>query len=242
MRAMRARLPLLLLLILVACGDPRRTTVTPPPAPTVPAIGELLAAPSPGPVRTFGYLWISPDGAALLDGLSLTTTGEPTPLEAGGLWLDELPSLPAEPPLSTAGPVRYGIVAATGTLDGPGQFGPAGTFRYRLLSPALEPLGLRELTIPLLLDNSGLYEGQAVRLRGDLLMSRDSAVLVERLGPGGVPAAAARQVKLAAPPRDEALLARLQRGAGPSVRFGPVQITGLWRAGRLYPLVVEAAG
>lgn len=239
---MHARLTLLLLVLLVACGDTRRTTVTPPPAPTAPAIGELLTAPGPGPVRTFGYLWITPDGAALLDGLSLTATGAPTPLDAGGLWLDELPPLPAEPPLSTAGPVRYGIVAATGTLDGPGQFGPGGTFRYRLLSPALEPLGLRDLTIPLLLENSGLYAGQAVRLRGELLMSRDSAVLVERLGPGGVPAAEARQVKLAAPPRDEALLARLQRGASEGVRFGPVQITGLWQGGRLYPLAVEAGG
>jgi hypothetical protein len=79
-----------------------------------------------------------------------------------------------------------------------------------------------------------------VRLQGQLLASDDSALLVERLGAGGVPEGSALQVKLAIPPPDSVALASLRPAGDGSIRFGPVEITGLWRAGRLYPLSVVA--
>lgn len=237
--AMRWRPLLLLTLLLVACSAERRTQPTPIPVPTTPALNAILAAPTPGPVWTFGYLLISNQGATLVEGVSFAPDGAPTPLAPGGLWLGEPPPLPADPPLNEAGAIRYGIVSASGLLAGPGSFGPEGRYAYQLTDPRITPLGLREVTIALLLENSGLYEGQAVRVRGDLLARSDSAVLVERLGPGGVPEATARQIKLDGPIRDSTALAELQRSPGDSVRFGPVEITGVWRSGRLYPLSVR---
>ncbi|MCX7790783.1 MAG: hypothetical protein N2378_09110, partial [Chloroflexaceae bacterium] len=222
-----------------ACGTETRSPPTPIPAPTMPALSAILAAPTPGPVRTFGYLLISAEGAVLVEGVSVATDGAPTPLAPGGLWLGEPPPLPAEPPLEGAGALRYGIVSASGILEGPGRFGPEGRYTHQLTDPRITPLGLREVTIALLVENSGLYEGQALRIRGDLLARGDSAVLVERLRPGGVPEASARQIKLDGPVRDSAALAELQRSPGENVHFGPVEITGVWRGGRLYPLSVR---
>lgn len=229
----------LLVLLLTACGAETRPLPTPMPAPTTPALGAVLAAPTPGPVRTFGYLLINADGAALVEGVSIAPDGTPVPLAPEGLWLGDPPPMPAEPALDEAGAVRYGIVSASGLLAGPGSFGPEGRYRFQLADPRIIPLGLREVTIALLLENSGLYEGQAVRVRGDLLARDDSAVLVERLGAGGVPEATARQIKLDGPVRDSGALAALQTNPGNRVRFGPVEVTGVWRGGRLYPLNVR---
>ncbi|MCS6881014.1 MAG: hypothetical protein RMK84_02000 [Oscillochloridaceae bacterium] len=229
----------LLVPLLIACGAERRARPTPLPAPTTPALSAVLAAATPGPVRTFGYLLISHEGATLVEGVSMAPDGSPVPLVPEGLWLGDPPPLPDEPALDEAGAVRYGIVNASGILAGPGRFGPEGRYSYRLSDPRIIPLGLREVTIALLLENSGLYEGQAVRVRGDLLARGDAAVLVERLGPGGVPEAAARQIKLDGPVRDSGALAALHTNPGNKVRFGPVEITGVWRGGRLYPLNVR---
>ena len=93
----------------------------------------------------------------------------------------------------------------------------------------------------LLLDNSGLYAGQPVRLQGQLLADADGAVLVEQLGPGGVPEASALQIKLVPTTHDRALLEQLSPAGNGDVRFGPVEVTGIWRSSRLYPLSIRAA-
>lgn len=233
----RALTPILALaLTLAACAPAAQTPPTPPPAPTLPAVAELLDQGAAGPIRTVGYLYAGPEGTVLADSLRAGEAGPPGP--GAGVWLDGAPALPADSPTTAAGDARYTIVEARGTLEGPGQFGPGGRYAYRMVAPELRPLSVRELTIPLLLQNSGLYEGQPVRLEGQLIATGDSAILVERLGPGGVPEAAALQLKLAAPPRDPAVAAGLRQAGSGDVRFGPVQITGLWRAGRLYPLSV----
>jgi hypothetical protein len=241
MAAMRALLPLLTALLLAGCGPSSPAAIpTPAPAPTLPAVRELLAEPATGPATTFGYLYVTPDGAALVDGLSFGPTGEPAPVDGAGLWLGPAPTLPADAPLVDAAGARYGIVVARGTLEGPDAYGPQGAYRYRLAAAQVEPQGVRELSIPLLLGNPALYEGQAVRVRGQLLSSAASALLVERIGAGGVPEDSALQLKLAIPPPDSAVVASLRPAGDGSIRFGPVEITGLWRGGRLYPLSIIA--
>jgi hypothetical protein len=231
------RLHLLVLLAVLACLLAGCATapqqITPPPAPTVPAVGELIDRAAPGAVRAVGYLVPAAGGALLADSLILDAGGALAPDLGRAIWID------APPPALGAGEQAGAFLLAElrGTLEGPGQFGPDGGFAWRLADVEANAVGVRELTIPLLLENSGLYEGQAVQLTGQLLLSGDSALLVERVGPGGIPATEALQLKLATPPRDPALGERLQ-AAGARARFGPVQLTGLWRAGRLYPLAV----
>lgn len=232
---MRSLLPLFLALLLTACASQptRAPGPTPPPGPTTPLVEEILAGPTPGPIRTIGYLLAGPEGAALVGPLRTGGVGAPAPLSDGGIWLGAAP-LPADA-AAAQGPV---IVEAAGRLEGPGQFGPDGRYSYSLAEPALEARTPRDLTIALLLENSGLYEGQPVRVRGQLLLSPDTALLVESVGAGGVPDASARQVKLGPMPADPALAAALGGPGVGRVSYGPAEIIGIWRAGRLYPLAV----
>lgn len=224
----------LLMVLLAACAG-----APPPPAPAespptaIPLLRDLPDRVS-GPVMVIGLLYITQDGGLLVDGLSLSAA-TPLPTGAGPIWLGAL-RLPADPPLTDYGAARYGPAQIAGQLEGPGAYGPQGRYRYQIGAPQVELLSVRELDIPLLLSNSGLYERQAIHLSGQLLVSADSALLSERLGQGGVPDATARQVKLAAPLDDQTLIDRLA-GAG-AARYGPVQILGLWRDGTLVPLVV----
>jgi hypothetical protein len=77
------------------------------------------------------------------------------------------------------------------------------------------------------------YDGQFVRVKGNLLVSGENALLVEELGPGGVPPVLAHQIKLAEPVRDKQLLARLAASNGGKARYGRVEIEGFWRSGEL---------
>jgi hypothetical protein len=238
MAPMRLLLTFALALLVAGCGAAPRAQPTLPPAPTLPAVGEIIAGPTPGPVRMVGYLIVTPDGAALVDGLRLVGPGAPAPLAEGGIWIGATPALPAEPPLTTAAGIAYVVAEADGRLAGPGRYGPGGRFAYALAEPVVRPRSARDLTIALLLANSALYEGQPVRVRGQILATPDSALLIESLGPGGVPAAAALQVKLARGP-DAATLAGLALAGEGRVSYGPVEVIGIWRAGRLYPLAIS---
>jgi hypothetical protein len=93
-----------------------------------------------------------------------------------------------------------------------------------------------ETNIVTLLDNSAAYEGRLVRIAGGLLARDATALLVDRLSVGGLPAPGARQVKLRGPLRDQALLGRLQRTSNGAIHFGQVQVEGFWRSGQLTPL------
>lgn len=235
-----AIMSLALALLLCGCTAATPARPTPPPAPTIPAMGELLAGGAAGEITAIGYLYTSPAGSVLADSLVAGADGAPVPAEGLGVWIEGAPPLPPDSQTTAAGDARYTLVEARGTMEGPGRYGPGGGYAYRLSAPELRPLSVRELTLPLLLQNTGLYANQAVRLRGQLIAGADSAILVERLGPGGVPEGDALQLKLAAPPRDPAVAAALRRAGAGDVRFGPVEITGLWRADRLYPLHVVA--
>lgn len=229
---MRTLLCLLCAALLAGCAagnQPRRPS--PLPAPTTPAVGELLARPTAGAARAVGYLLIGSDGARLVDRPPRSPSAEPDLAQA--IWVEAPPDSPAGD--ASDAPT---LVEARGTLEGPGAFGPGGRYVFRMVAPELRPLSVRELTLPLLQENSALYEGQPVRLKGQLITGPEGAILVERLGPGGVPAASALQIKLLAPPRDPGLIAALRPAANSAIRFGPVEVTGLWRAGGLYPLLV----
>lgn len=234
---MRRLLPLILFFLLVSCGRPSAAALTPLPlAPTLPTLDEVLAAPEAGPVSAVGVLYVTDDGAALVDQLGIDSRGAVAPLDGEGIWLGQPATLPTEVRGLKPGERRSLVVAFSGSLAGPGSYGLVGQYRYSLDEPELTSLTSRDLTIALLLENSALYEGQPVRLQGQLLAGPGTALLIERLGPGGVPDARALQVKLAAPPRDPSLRAALSTSSGGRVIFGPVEITGLWRGGVLYPL------
>jgi hypothetical protein len=141
--------------------------------------------------------------------------------------------------LHSAGGVRYAPVLARGRWEGPGAYGAAGKYRYQLVSARLERLSVQDATVGELIDRPTSYDGRLIRVAGGLLVHEQSALLVDRLGPGGVPAPDARQVKLRAPLADRALLDRLKGPAGGAVRYGQVQIEGFWRAGALVPLSIS---
>jgi hypothetical protein len=127
-------------------------------------------------------------------------------------------------------------VLVRGRLAGPGAYGAGEKYRYQLVPANLEPLAVLETSVSDLLDQPASYEGRLVRVVGGLLVRERAGLLVDRLGPGGLPEPKARQIKLRAPLGDPALLGRLKGAAGGPVRFGQVQVEGFWRAGALAPI------
>jgi hypothetical protein len=231
---------LTLTLALAGCASAEITpAASPPPQPTIPAVAEGLAGQPEGHIELIGYLYRTAAGSALVGGLSFSQGGAPTPLaEAGAIWLPTAPTLPADTRVDSAGDVSYLIVRARGQLSPKGSYGPGGTYLHQLTEASLEPLSVRDLSIKLLLDNSGIYDNQPVRLAGQLLLGTSSALLVDQIGSGGVPAASAQQIKLLGPIEGAALRQRLTAAPGGSARFGPVQIIGIWRRSSLYPLTI----
>lgn len=234
MSLVRSILLSLVLLSLGACGPGAIPSPSATPVPTVPFVAAILAAPTPGPITTTGLLWPTPPGTSLVTGLSLTPTGL-EPLDGPGLWLEPAPVLPAKQSWEGSAEAPYLVVEARGQLEGPGQYGPAGQYAYQLSAAQVRSLPPRDLTMAQLFANRDLYEGQPVRLSGSLLAAADSTLLVERIGPGGVPTADTLLLKLTGPWRDQALLDQLQTTGG-RVRFGPVTVLGLWHGGQLEPL------
>ncbi len=227
----------ILCIVLAACNrSPDDTSLH---APTFVPLDAALATPrKAGP---FGaYLLIDANGARLVAGLSFSTGATPLPTDPPSrqVWLDPDDRLAdivrrAQP----SGDAQYLAVAVSGDLEGPGTFGPEGAFGYRMRAPTLTPLPWQETTVARL---AGLPPaGQAVRVTGALVASTGEAVLVEVLDPGGAPAPQARQVKLRAPVRDAALLARLTAAPGGAVRYGMVQVEGIWYDGALVPLGIR---
>jgi hypothetical protein len=227
------------LLALAGCAGsadapPELATPSLGPAPSFQPLSEILAAPpSRRAVTAAGYYYLGRDGPVLVDGLSFSGDA-PQPLgaePAQQLWLEEA--------LAPAEVTRSGYVPALaqGILEGPGHYGPGGRFRFQLAGASLKPLTPIDLTLHELLAKAFVYDGQLVRVRGALLMSQQSSLLVERLDDHGIPPGEARQVKLLPPFRDEALRARLP-GASGQVRYGPVEVEGFWRGGALLPLSI----
>lgn len=224
--------------LLVACGGnsqaPRATSALPPAYAYTP-LSKLLAAPGGSAVTTAGYFYDMGDGAVLIDHLSFSGE-QPAPLADQSdqqVWLGEVATSELGSNLRTSGSVRYAPLLATGRVEGPGAYGPGGRYQFQLSAPVLSPLSATVVTITGLLSKTLGYDGQFVRVKGNLLVSGENALLVEEIGSGGVPPVLARQVKLAEPVRDKLLLARLTTSGGGKARYGPVEIEGFWRSGEL---------
>jgi hypothetical protein len=235
---------MMLMVMLAGCGD----VVSPPALPPTPTpltftpLGDLLNRKMPiagAEITTVGYVVVDGAAARLLDGMSFSAGDAPQPLSgAGQVWLGTEIVRSLGGLLQRAGGVRYAVVVARGRLEGPGVYGPDGSCRYQLNDPRLQTLTHEETSIAALLDNTRLYEGRLVRIAGGLLARKDSALLVEQLGAGGLPAPGTRQIKLRGPLRDTALLSRLKHTPNGAVHFGQVQVEGLWRGGQLAPLAI----
>lgn len=192
------------------------------------------------PVTTVGYLYVDGQGARLLDRVSLGSGSEPQPLTAPAdqVWVEPDALPPVEALLRPAGSVRYAVVLAQGQITGPGSFGPAGRYRFLLRNAKLETIAPQEITLGALLTPENLGRSLFVRLNAALIAGQQTAHLVERIGPGGVPTEDAAQLDLAEALADQALIAQLQAAPGGQVRFGQVQVEGLWRGGELIPLAI----
>jgi hypothetical protein len=236
-------LGVLLALLVTACSD-AVPAVGPAPQPTpisFTPIEKILALEAAGrEVSTAGYLLVADAGAELVDRVSFSAGATPRPLAGAEarIWLgaDIVPSLKGM--LRSAGDTRYAIVLARGRLDRPGNYGPGGIYRYQMTAPTLQLLSPEETTIATLIDQSADYDGRVVRVVGALLSRSDSALLIEKIGTGGMPAPKARQIKIQAPIGDKALLDRLQGPPGGAIRYGQVQVEGFWQDGMLVPLSI----
>ena len=209
-------------------------------------MSDLLANSAPArnaPVTTIGYLLIDQAGAILVDAVVFDANGTPQRLETGTtpVWLGTDARAHYQGALRAAGKLEYASVVARAQLNGPGSYGPGAQYRYQLTDLTLQPLAAQETTIAELIERPVAYENQLVRLVGGLLIRETSGLLVDKLGPGGIPAPKSRQLKLRTPIGDQAFLSRLKSAPGGAVHFGQIQIEGIWRNGTLTPLSISVA-
>ena len=228
------------LVLLSACAAPVEPTPQLPPAPTVVPFTPFGGLPAQGQIITLGYLLVRESGALLVGSASFAAA-QPQALgnPADAIWCGDPAMLHITGALSGSDPVRSAIVIARGTLSEPGAYGPSGIYRRQLRDAMLTVIVPEETSVANLQDNTGYYEGRVVRVNGGIVTRDTSAVLVDRLGSGGVPQPAARQVKLRWTADDTALLAQLNSAPGGKVRFGQVQIEGYWHNGTLIALAIR---
>jgi hypothetical protein len=232
------------ILMLSACQDASAPAQLPPTATPMAfvVIPDLLTAQLARDrlVTTIGYVLADQTGAILVDAVVFDPTGKPQPLDTGSppLWLGAQVPAQIRGLLRTASGLEYGSVIVRAHLIGPGNFGPNSQYHYQLTDPILQPLAAQETTIDELLSQPATYESRLIRIVGGLLIRETSALLVDKLGAGGIPEPKSRQIKLRAPINDQAVLARLKGVPGGAVHFGQIQIEGLWRNGALTPISV----
>jgi hypothetical protein len=222
---MRRCIYLTIVLMLAACGSPALPTpisvdANPSPLRSVSEIGR-------GDFDGATITVIAPvvqrsGGRTLVPALSFTNA-DPTPLlgspgESVLLGGDPLTGLTVVPSDGS----EYGVVRATGiiqvTADGIRQIQPS---TVKVLAPT-------SLTLADLQANSATYSGQIVALKGSVVVKPGAALLVDAVGPGGVPNDTAAQIKIAQPFADAALIERLPQHSG-DIRYGPISVVGLWR-------------
>jgi hypothetical protein len=194
------------------------------------------------PLAVVGYLFSDPQRTILCHGLSFREDGTPQPLPdapARHIWLGTTPPPEVAPMLEQHGPLRYGLLQAQGQLEPTSSSGPERFYPYQMREPTYRFIVPQKATIAALATNTSQYDGLLVEVAGVLLVSESSALLVEQVGPGGVPVVGSIQVKVAAPLRDQALVQRLAQNESGAVHFGLVSVTGVWRNRQLEPLAIQ---
>jgi len=240
--ARRAPYAALLLLLasaalLAACAAARPTQEA-GRNPEFALVAEALAQPQPGTISVAGYLLADADGERLVGRLSAGPEGlRPVGSAQDQIWIERGEGAPAADGLRS-GSGGSTLVIARGGLEGPGSFGPGGAYRFRMRAPEVQALTPREASVETLVKRPQDYDRQAVRVNGALLARPGAAVLASRLGPGGVPEAASLQLKLAGVIDEAMLPASLERTPSGDVRFGLVQVEGVWRDGSLTVLAI----
>jgi hypothetical protein len=182
---------------------------------------------------------VDASGARLVDGMRADLDG-PLPIAppADQIWVEPAQGAPPADAFQGGGGMPYVLAVVRGRLEGPGAYGPGGVHRFRLRDAQVTALTPQEATVAALLAHPSAYADRPVRITGGLLARPGAALLVERLGAGGVPAPGTRQLKLAGPLRDAALPEELEHSPSGDVRFGLVQVEGLWRDGTLVALMI----
>lgn len=240
-------LPLLLaVLVLNACQAADAPSHVPPTATThsLTTLADLQrsgASSAERSVATFGYVLLDHDDVRLVDTIIVDHAGAPQPLDTGAepVWLGADVRAQLQGIVRSSADTQYAPVIVQGRLRGPDSYGPGGRYRYQLLGPQLSPLAAQEMSVAELLQHSAQYERRLVRLAGGLLVRENSTLLIDRIGAGGLPAPKAQQIKLRAPIADRRVLARLTSTPSGAVRFGSVQVEGLWNGGLLSLLSIS---
>lgn len=228
------RLVLLGLAVLLAACSAPVAEVT-PPTPAYELVGEALARPGPRDASVLGYVARDGQGFRLIGGLR-SEPGGPQPVAEDEQVCLELAPGELAGAAGTAGASPYLLAAVSGRLEA----GGAGPCRMRIVGARTRALSPREATVETLVKRPGDYAGEPVRVTGALLARPGAALLLERIGDGGAPAPGALQVKLAGTLPEAALPDALRHSASGDVRFGRVQVEGLWRDGALLPLAIFA--
>ncbi|MGB9737465.1 hypothetical protein [Chloroflexus sp.] len=188
-----------------------------------------------GAQQVIAILYRDEQGSRLVNSLTVSAD-RPLPLDTPPqqVWLGAIdPS--DEVVLRTVGSVQYGFVVAQGRWLSAGRYGPGGAWSYALESPRLQAFEPETVDLAALLRDNR-YEGIIVRVQATLIVASGTSLLVDAIGPGGVPVSTARQIKVLYGERDEPLLERLEQSG--LVRYGSVEVIGRWQQGRLEPLLI----
>jgi len=237
----------LLAVMVLACACQDASVPQLPPTAVPPQFVLLPEALAAGartpqePLTLAGFVVSQNDGGVLVSELVFDAQGggyipdkaaAPVWLGANLLKLDAVQ-------LQTAGTLKYAPALVHGTIEGPGTYGPGGHYTYQIAEPRLEAWVPIESSVGALLDEPQSYNGRLVRVLGSLLLRNGSALLVDKLGPGGIPAQAARQIKLLGPIDESRILNALAQSSSGVVRFGQVQVEGVMRGTALVPLALR---
>jgi hypothetical protein len=225
---------------LTACATPTTPTPVMLPLPTAIPFTPFDSLPQQGQVTLVGYLLIT-NGSAIL--APAASVGGTAPEALGNsntrIWCGDATNLTLAGVLTTTGTAQHALVLASGILDPPGNYGSNGIFAHQLRNPQIQVVAPQEATVSDIRANMEIYRQRVVRVVGWLVLTSDSAVLIDKLGDGGMPAPNAVSLKLHHVPDDPAISAGLQNASGGSVRYGQVQIEGAISDGALIPVTMR---
>ncbi len=218
---------ILVALLLAGCSESSAPPVRLPvsqPAPAAQTVDDLVdAGARSAPVTVVGVAEQRAGGALLGAGRARDGKG------AWPIWIDGAQL--------TANAGQLVVVTVSGTLVGPGAFGPDGRARYQIVRPKVVQLTPSETTIQQVSANQA-FSGRLVRLSGTLLVGETEALLIDRVGSGGMPSGGSRQIKLELPRSVDVLPALAPSGSG-AVRAGSVQIEGMVRDGAIVVFQID---